>query len=302
MKFERLAFPARWSVSLLTCCLIALLHTAHAQETVSFASSSAGNTLSGSERVDAIFTKVNLASPAGKLPAVILLHSGWGWSDEHEGFTDYAKVLQKGGFATLELHMFPTSGSGKGGGPAAYLPELFGALNYLSGRPDVDPARIGVTGFSFGGLLALVSATSWANKTYAVGGQTFKAFAPFYPICWVVKANIEGRKSPVPAEAWLEWSGAPVKIFAGGNDDYDDRDPNACHDAVQALPETQRRFFSIQMYPNATHGWDQRKSANFYEKLACKGRGCINSNQPNSEITQISIKDLIDFMSANLKR
>lgn len=300
MKSMCRVFLGRLFANFLSCSLMALPLTVHSQEAVSFAVASAGNAVASSERVEAIFTKATTPDPSGKKPAVIVLHSAWGWADEHEGSADYAIALQKAGFSTLELHMFPTAGSAKNGGPAAYLPELYGALNFLTGRSEVDPTRIGVTGFSFGGLLALVAATSWAVKTYAIGGQTFRAHAPFYPICWVMKANIGGRKSPVPADAWLAWSGTPVRIFAGGNDDYDERDPNACHDAILALPESQRSFFSVQVYPEATHGWDQRKAANFYEKLACKGRGCQNSNQPNREITQVSTKDMLEFMSANL--
>lgn len=292
----------RLLLNLLACCLIGLPFSVGSQEAVNFSAASAGNTISGSSRVDARFTKATSTIPGGKLPAVILLHSAWGWADEHEGFSDYAKAFQKAGFATLEVHMFPRPGSAKSGGPAAYLPELFGALNFLAERPEIDAGRIGVVGFSFGGLLALVSATTWATKTYAIGEQRFKAHAPFYPICWVMKANVEGRKSPVPTEAWLEWSGSPVKIFAGGKDDYDDRDPKACHEAVQALPEAQRRFFSVQMYPDATHGWDQRKSAFFFEKIACKGRGCNNNNQPSREITEASFRDVIEFMTSSLLR
>ncbi len=91
----------------------------------------------------------------------------------------------------------------------------------------------------------------------------------------------------------MEWSAAPIRIFAGGNDDYDSRDPNAYQEAVDALPESQRRFFTIQVYPDATHGWDQRKPASFHEKLVCKGRGCTNTNQPNAQVTGLSTRDLI---------
>ena len=283
-------------------CLVGYLpFVVYAQELVSFPVAQTGGG-SGSEKVEAIYSRPSTQNVGAKLPAIVLLHSAWGWSDEHEGTSNYAQALQKAGFATLELRMFPTHGSAKTGGPAAYLPELFGSLNYLASNPDIDPKRIGVAGYSFGGLLALVAATTWANKTYGKSGQQFAAHAPFYPICWVLKANAQGRRSPVPTDAWMEWTGVPIRIFAGAIDDYDNRDPKSCEDAVKALPESQQRVFSVKVYPEATHGWDQKKGASFFEKLACNGRGCNNTNQPNSQVADQSTKDLIEFMSSNLAR
>lgn len=287
---------------ILAGCLLGYMpFVVHAQELVYFPAAQT-SVSPGSEKVEAIYSRPSTQSAGVKSPAIVLLHSAWGWSDEHEGTYAYAQALQKAGFATLELRMFPTHGSAKAGGPAAYLPELFGSLNYLASNPDIDPKRIGVAGYSFGGLLALVAATTWANKTYGKSGQQFAAHAPFYPICWVLKANAQGRKSPVPTDAWMEWTGAPIRIYAGANDDYDNRDPKSCEDAVKALPESQQRAFSIQVYPDATHGWDQKKGASFFEKLACNGRGCNNTNQPNRQVAEQSTKDLIEFMSSNLAR
>jgi uncharacterized protein len=283
-------------------CLLGYLPFAvHAQELVSFpAAQTSSSPASG--KVEAIYSRPSAQNAGAKLSAIVLLHSAWGWSDEHEGTSTYAQALQKAGFATLELRMFPTHGSAKAGGPSAYLPELFGSLNFLASNPEIDPKRIGVAGYSFGGLLALVAATTWANKTYGISGQQFAAHAPFYPICWVLKANAQGRKNPVPTDAWMEWTGAPIRIYAGANDDYDNRDPKSCEDAVKALPESQQRAFSVQVYPDATHGWDQKKGASFFEKLACNGRGCTNTNQPNRQVAEQSTKDLIEFMSNNLAR
>ena len=276
--------------------LLAASFHVYAQEVVHFPVLTEGGD-DGSEKAEAALSRPAAQSPARKLPAVVLLHSAWGWADEHEGVGTYAEALGKSGFITLELRMFATSKAMKAGGPAAYLPDLFGALKFLASRPDVDARRIAVAGYSFGGLLALVSATTWATSKYGSGGSRFAAHAPFYPICWIFKANVKGRQSPVPSDAWLQWTGAPVRIYAGAIDDYDDKDPHACLEAVESLPELQRKAFSVQVFPDATHGWDQARSASFYEKLACKGRGCSNTNQPNPKTTQQSIKDLIDFLS-----
>jgi dienelactone hydrolase len=266
------------------------------QEVVRFPTAGPGGTETG-EEATAQLSYPELPGQAGRLPAVVLLHSSWGWADEHEGFRAYARHLREAGFVALELRMFQSHANARKGGAEAYLPHLFGSLKFLAARPDIDPQRISVAGFSFGGMMAILSATRWANETYGKPGLQFSAHAPFYPVCWLLKANIQGRQSPVPTSAWQTWTGAPVRIFAGADDDYDDRDPGACQDLVNAIPEGQRQAFSVQVYPGATHGWDQPMGANFYVKLACKGQGCYNRNSPDRKITEQSTRDLIEFLS-----
>lgn len=98
----------------------------------------------------------------------------------------------------------------------------------------------------------------------------------------------------------VTWTGAPVRIFAGARDDYDDRDPEACNEFVASLPEEARKHFSIHVYPGATHGWDQ-KDADFPEKIACKGNGCNVHNRANPGVTKQSIADLVSFFSETLR-
>ena len=264
-----------------------------AQETVQVPVAAPGGG-DGSRRVGALVRQASAGSGQTKYPAVILLHSSWGWADPHEGVQVYAEALSSAGYVTLEPRMFP--GVGGNGAPSSYLPEFFGVLRYAATRPDVDPNRIAVSGFSFGGILSFIAATKWANELYLNGSPRVAAYAPFYPVCWLLKANVKGKPSPVPTDAWLEWTGAPVKIFAGGKDDYDDRDPNACQEAIDSLPESARESFSVKVYASATHGWDQRRSETFYEPLACKGHGCNNSILPDAQVTRQSIGDLIDFL------
>jgi dienelactone hydrolase len=281
--------------------IISASFCASAQEIIHFptVNSESGG---GGEDVEAALSRPADAAQGSKLPAVILVHSAWGWAEE--GVTGkYAAALTKAGFITLEPHLFANSKGIKAGGPAAYLPHAFAALKYLASRPDVDPQRIALAGYSFGGLVSLVSATSWANTKYGSSGTRFAAFAPFYPICWVFAANATGqRRSPVPTDAWAHWTGAPVRIYAGAIDDYDDRDPNACQNAVNSIPASEQKSFSVRVFPDATHGWDQTRSDNFFEKLACKGRGCDNHNRQNPEATKQSIGDLIEFLTKSMSK
>src|SRR5712692_9180179 len=59
----------------------------------------------GSEGVEAALSRPIDALQGSKLPAVILVHSAWGWAEE--GVTGkYAAALFKAGFITLEPHLF----------------------------------------------------------------------------------------------------------------------------------------------------------------------------------------------------
>jgi len=276
--------------------IIAIAAAAHAHETVQVPVAAVGGG-DGDRTIQAVVRQPPAASAQTRYPAVIVFHSSWGWADAHEGAPDYAEALSKAGYVTLEPHMFATSNEQRGGA-ARYLPEFFGMLKYAAMRPDVDSNRIAAVGFSYGGILSLVAATKWANDQYLKGSPRIAAYAPFYPVCWLLKANAKGRPTPVPTEAWLEWTGAPVRIFAGGKDYLDDRDPHACQEAIDSLPESARKSFSVVVYPNATHGWDQRAGATFFEDIACKGRGCYNINTPDAQVTRQSLKDLIEFLGA----
>ena len=229
-----------------------------------------------------------------KFAAVILLHSKGGW--EYPVTEQYAKALSEAGFLVLEPRLFANPASAPAVG-TTLLPMVYDALRYLSGRDDVDGKRIGIAGFSYGGALALHSAAAWTQVAHAKSPDLkFAAHAPFYPTCWAFSAFTQGkRKTPgIPVDALTNWTGAPVKIFAGGRDDYDGKDPNACAEFISHIPAAYQSSFSVQIYPEATHGWDQ-KSASIYESSACKGRGCTNTNEANPKITQQSIKDLTEF-------
>ncbi|HYD94502.1 MAG TPA: dienelactone hydrolase family protein [Noviherbaspirillum sp.] len=258
---------------------------AFASETVNFPSAGGGTT------VEAVLTR---PAVTGKAPAVVLLHHGGGFQKTQTN--QYANALSERGFVTLEVVMFYYA-SGAAQRPSVYVPHVYGALKYLSGLPDVDNKRIAVMGGSYGGLVALLSATEWAEQAFG-GGQHFAAAAPMYPVCYFVSHfNAQKPSTPgIPSTVYERYGSAPIRIYAGANDDYDDRDPKACDTMVKSLPVDQQAKFSVKVFDNATHGWDQ-VSSEFYAKPACKGRGCINRNVASGETTAAGIEDLIRFLN-----
>jgi dienelactone hydrolase len=96
----------------------------------------------------------------GRIPAVILVHTLAGYRDENEGWQ--ANVLRHAGFATLTYDSFAARGMGNlvstpTRGPPPYpsaIADAFAALGGLAQDPRIDPARIAILGFSFGGEVA----------------------------------------------------------------------------------------------------------------------------------------------------
>lgn len=290
MKASLLVF----SMSLLWCV------ESTAQNLVKYPSlDSSGNSI---EVTAVLSTPPKQGAGGQKLPAVVLFHSVGGW--EYPVTEQYAKALSEAGFLVLEPRLFANKASAPPGGPLVVLPMAYDALRYLASRDDVDRQRIGAAGFSFGGMVVLHAAASWAQAANGKDAELkFAAHAPFYPLCWIFSDLAKGKRSPpgFPADGFKNWTGVPVKIFAGGRDGYDDKDPNACTEFISYIPPEQQANFSVQLYPEATHGWDQ-KSVTFYEKLACKGRGCNNSNEANPEVTRQSINDLVEYFRKVLAR
>ena len=100
----------------------------------------------------------------------------------------WAGRLEEAGFASLIVDSFTWRGAAECSIPhffPASLDEVagdsFAALAHLRGRPDIDPARIGVMGFSWGASAAL--RTSSARYRREAPGRGFGAAVAFYPMC-----------------------------------------------------------------------------------------------------------------------
>ena len=110
-------------------------------------------------------------------------------------------------------------------------------------------ARIGITGFSLGGAVSMLTASKLLADQYGPPGLRFRAHAPFYPVCWAFN-NPQRR----PEYVFKELTGAPVLIQGGELDTYDE--PDTCQKLVDSLPEASRQLVRLKMYPGATHKFD----------------------------------------------
>jgi dienelactone hydrolase len=253
---------------------------------------------------NAIFQKglIEKNSPFKKTPAVVLIHTSGGWHDQTT--RPLASALNKVGISTLEMRYFKDE---RGQIPAPALAStVFGALQYLATRTDVDPNAIGIGGFSFGANISLMAASEKFTKQWG-GGFKYAAYAPIYPPCWLNSQVMQGKRN-IPGmgyvvfdkQAFSKWNNSPIKIFAAELDDYDDRDPEACSDLVAKLPPSVQKNFEIKVYKGATHGWNLPMDLSFYVGYACKGKGCDNRMVRNPKVTSENIIDVTEFFKRTL--
>ncbi|WP_052382483.1 dienelactone hydrolase family protein [Comamonas granuli] len=202
-----------------------------------------------------------------RLPAVVVIHSAGGFEDPTR--QPYVQALNQAGIATLELNLFARGNRPKTS--RMNLPHTFGALAYLAQHPRIDPARIGILGFSHGGMLALFAASKELNQAYTGGQQQFAAHLALYPVCWAHLASIEGRNAVYPRTVYGALTGAPVHILAAENDAYDA--PDTCQKFIAALPPESQDRVGLTMYAQATHGWDTLQDKHYHDPAAAQGRG-----------------------------
>ncbi|MBM3732979.1 MAG: hypothetical protein FJW24_05860 [Acidimicrobiia bacterium] len=245
----------------------------------------------GYDHVEEVSAELEMPKNAkDRVPAVVILH-GSGGIDGRGQF--HAQALNDAGIATLEVYMF-ARGNRPQQGTVKTLTHGYGALKYLAGRPDIDPQRIGVMGFSWGGSMSMRMASKSVSDAFLAhsNGLRFAAHAPFYPVCWSHARIARGGMPDYKA-----FTGAPVLLFAGGQDDYDA--PDDCKNFLDALSEQTRNHMTLQFYPEATHGWDSQngRARTFYDPHAFGGRGGQVRFTPDKTIAKDSRKRVVEFFA-----
>ena len=182
------------------------------------------------------------AKAGGKLPVVLVLHGSAGIDGRGEF---HGKALNAAGIGTLEIFMF-SRGNRPRAGRNENLTHMYGALKYLASRPEIDPGRIGVMGFSWGGGLSLTAASASITQLFTGGQVRFAAHAPFYPVCW---SHLRMTSDPKASGygRYKTLTGAPVLMFAGGEDDYDE--PDTCQKFIASLGEKRGAMFLSNIIP-----------------------------------------------------
>jgi|SRR5215470_1208 len=230
----------------------------------------------------------------GKIPAVIILHDTAGVKNNG---TYYANALNQAGIATFEIDQW--GGRGLPGGASSRpqhlgdnLPDVGGAYRLLIARPEIDATRIGLLGFSLGGIETMLTMTRRNSDAILGPGNYFKAAVAFYPICWLYNHG--------PGAEFAELVDAKIRILIGSEDDYDDG-PGACEDLVSQLAPSDVRHVSLRVLAGATHIFDSLEgSYEFPDPASHRRKGGTVRVRANPAAREEARDDLVRFFAATL--
>ncbi|MEJ0028065.1 MAG: dienelactone hydrolase family protein [Rhizomicrobium sp.] len=223
-------------------------------------------------------------------PAVILLHGSAGPSGREGG---YADVLNEAGFVTLEPDQWSARNlkGGADGRPKTVvetLPDVHGARAFLAAHPSVDAARVGLAGFSFGGVAAMLAAT----RRHAADGA-FRAFMPVYPATWTWNR--------VPNFEFGDLADAPMLLVTGALDQYDN-DPEVSAKLVAGLAAADAARITLRVMPDSHHGFDMPGAdMEVNDPFGNQGKGGKVIMRHNPEATRDAHKAAVAFFTAALK-
>ncbi len=181
---------------------------------------------------------------AGRVPAMVIHHGSGGVSNNRE--YAYAREITKMGVAAIIPDSFTPRGVKNTVEDQStvstndMIADAFGALKSAAAHPRLDPARIGITGFSKGGGVAMRTGLEVIARRHAKGGPRFALHVAFYAGCDTIYHN-------------MRTTGAPMLVLIGGADTY--VGPERCVDAVGRMRAAGSTVDMI-VYPNAQHGWD----------------------------------------------
>ncbi len=274
---------------------VALSSSAFSQQAVTFPTIPSQR-LPHAGQAEAILTLPPQAE--GRVPAVVVIHDYGGYAGPHQ-YEYYGAALREAGIATLGLILFPRGSKQMQSQPPSYfLGHAFGAIKYLSSLSNINPDRIGIMGFSLGGVLSMYTASAVLASEHLGSGRRFAAHVPLYPACWVHEANARAAQKLTLAGAYARLTGAPIHILAGAKDQLDD--PDTCHKFIEALSLDARKSVVLTMFPSATHNWDVGRSYRYFDRYACKGKGCDVDVVFDTDTSLKGRQIVVEFFSSHL--
>ncbi|TAJ37081.1 MAG: hypothetical protein EPO55_19715 [Reyranella sp.] len=222
------------ALSLLACASV----QAQQRETISFESRQKGQPVQ-------VTAEIYWPAAAGPVPALVIHHGSGGVSDTREG--RFAREIVAMGVAAVVIDSFRPRGvrstvqdQSAVTGQDFNLDALV-ALKALGGNGRINPAKIGITGFSKGGTSTLMAAHEQLVVAAGVpAGLRYALHVPFYPSC--------------SAQYYRpQTTGAPIYMLLGGADSYVGFEP--CQTYGNALRVAGARV-EVTVFPNAPHGFD----------------------------------------------
>jgi dienelactone hydrolase len=121
-----------------------------------------------------------------------------------------------------------------------FVADAYGALHYLAARPEIDPHRVALAGFSYGGMATEYAMYAQLANALSPDGLHFVGHVAFYAPC--IARFADNRTT-----------GAPLLMLYGAEDELirQDRCAQIANDMRAGGSDVE-----IISYPGAVHQWD----------------------------------------------
>ncbi|MFN3461484.1 MAG: dienelactone hydrolase family protein [Oceanibaculum sp.] len=186
------------------------------------------------------------ASSHDRVPAVVLIHGAGGVRYGRE--LTYGRQFAAMGIAALVVDAFAARRDFARSFTERLLnitetmlvSDVYAGLRYLAGRGDIDPDRIALLGFSYGGMASTYALHEQIAGSLAPEGLRFAGHVAFYGPCI---ARFQNRQT----------TGAPYLMLYGGQDAL--IDPERCREVLEDIRAGGSQT-DVVVYDEAYHLWD----------------------------------------------
>jgi dienelactone hydrolase len=192
-----------------------------------------------------LYTPTN---PTPNSPAVVLMHGIGGLYNrygERRIYFDYAEYLANQGVTVLMIDSHSTRGMGVANQTTAtnvtvhtFVADVYNGLEYLRTLPYVNKNKIGLMGFSKGGLTTILATETRYRDAVSPSKANFAFHIPIYPGCQTFAKN-------------PKLNGSPMLMLLGEKDNYTGL--SGCYEIQKLVPNTE-----IVVLKDATHSWDEK--------------------------------------------
>ena len=206
------------------------------------------------ERTEKVWVPARLYMPdkiSGKVPAMVIVHGIGGLytrDGKKRAYWDYAELLAENGIAAIVVDTHGARGLNVASQTSqtdvsqyTFVADAFAAADMLRTHPNIDPARIGIMGFSKGGGTTLVATDKRMVRALTAAESPFKVHIALYPGCQVFPENVQA-------------TGAPVRMLLGEKDNF--TGISGCFE-IEAKLKAAGVSVATTVYPGAFHSWDE---------------------------------------------
>jgi dienelactone hydrolase len=191
------------------------------------------------------------ASPASKVPAMIIVHGIGGLytrDGKKRAYWEYAEMLAANGVAALVVDTHGARGVGVSGqlgstevSVYAFAADAFAAADILRTHPRIDGSKVGIMGFSKGGMTTLLATDQRFADSLSRDKARFGLHIAIYPGCQNYPEHLQPTK-------------APVKFMLGEKDNY--TGISGCYEIEDKLKAAGTPV-TVEVFKGAYHAWDE---------------------------------------------